>query len=599
MPNDHTDFHIGLLLTLGGLKGASVLKRMGASSHMQGAATSPQGVNYYFHGVHFPDNKLSSAPQCSRRRRRQSTAVVTVTEVAAVSVQYPWVNRNVECNPSATYYAAYPAVPGTDLPVGSTWHPDAPTGQCVSYTVDCQAGEKVRDGTGELLFKSGVRYPCTTQTKNLSLADPRAVKSRFTATTGQGKVGTCVFPFAKNGVTYTTCAQTETYGGVGWCAFHSNFQAGEWGYCTESCPGGTSVNPQGPRAEVANVPRSYLSSKYHATPIHVSAGCKDERHTGWLLGKKSMRQCAYTCRDHSYFTMDTIDRAAFDSTTRTSSKKYRCKCDDTCMKTTRQTSFKYARPTAANKWKAVLPSCWETPDSYCKGAFKEEATSVTDMCPDIGVSVQRHTGWLAPQSLESCAHTCRTYPFFTLDATVTAGQTGSHACKCDDRCDATTTNGQSAYANTNGVPAMVGAAPVNGVTRRMDCWASRPTTFCSGARDTLVRRDYDADGAADALCTDSDGEHKARLSTNGCVTTHLSALAHPLAVASQANGVAQPHTLVGPHPNRACDACPSGQFASGLNSLSCTPHTICTKREYVSFVGNRQHVDGMAAMSLN
>ena len=50
-----------------------------------------------------------------------------------------------------------------------------------------------------------------------------------------GMVGTCTFPFVYEGHTYTTCADVEAFGGVGWCAFDGTYTDGRWGYCTEAC----------------------------------------------------------------------------------------------------------------------------------------------------------------------------------------------------------------------------------------------------------------------------------------------------------------------------------------------------------------------------
>ena len=56
---------------------------------------------------------------------------------------------------------------------------------------------------------------------------------------GDGNVGNCVFPFtyASDDTTYTSCAEVEDYGGVGWCAFDArDYSSSRWGYCTQNCP---------------------------------------------------------------------------------------------------------------------------------------------------------------------------------------------------------------------------------------------------------------------------------------------------------------------------------------------------------------------------
>lgn len=51
----------------------------------------------------------------------------------------------------------------------------------------------------------------------------------------EGAVGTCTFPFTHKTTTYHTCAQIAEFGGVGWCAFDTNYQPGKWGFCTPTC----------------------------------------------------------------------------------------------------------------------------------------------------------------------------------------------------------------------------------------------------------------------------------------------------------------------------------------------------------------------------
>ena len=56
---------------------------------------------------------------------------------------------------------------------------------------------------------------------------------------GYGNAGTCVFPFtySMDDITYTSCAEVNDYGGVGWCSFDSqNYDSSKWGYCTQDCP---------------------------------------------------------------------------------------------------------------------------------------------------------------------------------------------------------------------------------------------------------------------------------------------------------------------------------------------------------------------------
>ena len=81
------------------------------------------------------------------------------------------------------------------------------------------------------MLASSLGTPCTTQTKG-SLVTAKE----------EGKVGTCVFPFTYKDVTYTACASKVDYGGVGWCAFDSNYKTNEWGYCTEGCSKGTRTH---------------------------------------------------------------------------------------------------------------------------------------------------------------------------------------------------------------------------------------------------------------------------------------------------------------------------------------------------------------------
>ena len=65
---------------------------------------------------------------------------------------------------------------------------------------------------------------------------PSQEKGDLVSTKEDGSVGTCVFPFTLNDKTHHKCADTNEYGGVGWCAFDENYVTNRWGYCTESCP---------------------------------------------------------------------------------------------------------------------------------------------------------------------------------------------------------------------------------------------------------------------------------------------------------------------------------------------------------------------------
>lgn len=48
------------------------------------------------------------------------------------------------CQPTSAYYAAWGNVRSEEK-----WFADAPTGECKTYSRDCPAGQKVREGTGE------------------------------------------------------------------------------------------------------------------------------------------------------------------------------------------------------------------------------------------------------------------------------------------------------------------------------------------------------------------------------------------------------------------------------------------------------------------
>lgn len=62
-------------------------------------------------------------------------------------------------------------------------------------------------------------------------------KGALVTSKGEGKVGTCTFPFTYSGTTYDSCASPDDYGGIGWCAWDTTFASGRWGYCTPGCPG--------------------------------------------------------------------------------------------------------------------------------------------------------------------------------------------------------------------------------------------------------------------------------------------------------------------------------------------------------------------------
>jgi hypothetical protein len=68
-------------------------------------------------------------------------------------------------------------------------------------------------------------------------ACPSQARGTLGGTKGNGAVGTCTFPFTYSGTTYTSCADAPSYGGVGWCAWDTNYVSKRWGYCTPSCPG--------------------------------------------------------------------------------------------------------------------------------------------------------------------------------------------------------------------------------------------------------------------------------------------------------------------------------------------------------------------------
>ena len=58
---------------------------------------------------------------------------------------------------------------------------------------------------------------------------------QLSTSNGEGSKGTCVFPWTYDDVEFTTCADLDNYGGVGWCSFDRKYK-GNWGYCTETCP---------------------------------------------------------------------------------------------------------------------------------------------------------------------------------------------------------------------------------------------------------------------------------------------------------------------------------------------------------------------------
>eukprot|EP01047_Picozoa_sp_COSAG01_P017021 COSAG01_NODE_889_length_12914_cov_3.351775_1_plen_4223_part_10 len=142
-------------------------------------------------------------------------------------------------------------------PVGKTTVVSGPTGQskssdCVisgpcSFDVDtchwktcpgdCKLGVVPASGTWQRVkFKSSVSTSwdnCSALSKTGFLAlKPNAPAQ----TKGEGRSGTCVFPFIYNGATYLSCADSQLHLGTGWCAFDSVYKSGQWGYCAPSCP---------------------------------------------------------------------------------------------------------------------------------------------------------------------------------------------------------------------------------------------------------------------------------------------------------------------------------------------------------------------------
>lgn len=116
----------------------------------------------------------------------------------------------------------------------------APAGALVSiscetgYALDPKdsSGIATCHGDGNWTNVPTCRAACISQVKG-SLPSPHGI----------GDVGTCVFPFVYRGTEYSSCAEKESYGGVGWCAFDADYSSGRWGYCTPGpgCPDGTAT----------------------------------------------------------------------------------------------------------------------------------------------------------------------------------------------------------------------------------------------------------------------------------------------------------------------------------------------------------------------
>lgn len=89
-----------LLLVLGGFK-MTAFRRLGASAKVSGNAQERGGIKYYFHGVHFPNNKLAETDDCQTRRRRRDVVAApksSKTQVETLQQTYPWVKKNVACD---------------------------------------------------------------------------------------------------------------------------------------------------------------------------------------------------------------------------------------------------------------------------------------------------------------------------------------------------------------------------------------------------------------------------------------------------------------------------------------------------------------------
>ena len=129
--------------------GTGLFKQLGASARSE-MNKDADGIEYYFHGLHFPDNKLSS-PGCGRRRRRQAQALSDPALSTA--------NNTVVCNARYQYYTLFPAMPkkvlDDDGKVVLVLNDDAPAGYCTPHTIECTAGQRIKSGTGELSDPAG------------------------------------------------------------------------------------------------------------------------------------------------------------------------------------------------------------------------------------------------------------------------------------------------------------------------------------------------------------------------------------------------------------------------------------------------------------
>ena len=527
-----------LLLTLGGFKNKWT-RRLGSSAKVTGSAQSLDGISYYFHGVHFPNNKLSETEDCQARRRRRAMDALPAaaeggasadrrrsedaedTEVAKKKRQFAWITRNVDCDASSAFYS-----PWDDGAGGSSdekWKADAPMGQCKQYSRDCAAGERVREGTGELVHEQ---------------VDDAYLKWKFAATK-EGLTGGCVDEGSSGSLGKKTMSE-----------------------CTVACRNYNHFTLDNDGSILGLLPM------WHAMPQYLPS------YAGGFKG--------------SDFT-------------RAAKAKFECKCDNTCassngeqvssngtssdsnaagkggngvsdvalgfvatktgvsvayVKESKQTSFKY------NKYQ---PNCWTQGHKYCTNAVATNGKG----CKVTGAV--RHTQWLGKTTAAACAHACRAYTFFTMDTTsaLDATSTSTHECKCSDTCtDPGKDNGASTFRTS-----------VKQETE-LNCWGKRDD-FCTGTDETLSQTDYDGDGTDDAVCKDGEGAFTALLSTNACAKTYIPGV----------GGAPTGPRLAAPSVDRQCDTCPHGQFSSGGNSLECTPHSVCALSEYIASEGStRQDV---------